>query len=91
MTQKRKQNDSKVCSQCGAPELREVRRTRVHQGIVIENIPATFCPNCGEELYDLATVQLIEQIVAAPEVYAPLLERRSGARGLAAPSFRPAN
>lgn len=75
MTKKRKQDGSKVCSQCGAPELREVRRTRVHQGIVIENIPATFCPNCGEELYELATVRLIEKIVAAPEVYTKLVER----------------
>jgi YgiT-type zinc finger domain-containing protein len=75
MTRKRKQAGSKVCSQCGTPGLREVRRTRVHQGIVIENIPATFCSNCGEELYDLATVQLIEKIVAAPEVYAKMVER----------------
>jgi hypothetical protein len=42
---------------------------------VIENIPATYCLNCGEELYDLATVQLIEQIVAEPTRYAAVAER----------------
>ena len=69
------QAETNRCSQCGSTELRSVRRTRVHQGIVIENIPATFCSNCGEELYDLATVQLLEQIVAAPEVYTQIVER----------------
>jgi YgiT-type zinc finger domain-containing protein len=75
MTAQEVQNNAKICSQCGAPGLREVRRNRVHQDIVIENIPATFCPNCGEELYELATVQLIEQIVAAPEAYTTMIER----------------
>lgn len=64
-----------MCSQCGAAELRQVRRDRVYKGIVIENIPATYCSNCGEELYDLATVELIEKIVAAPEVYATMVKR----------------
>jgi len=75
MTKQELQADAKVCSQCGAPGLREVRRNRVHQDIVIENILATFCTNCGEELYDLATVQLIEQIVAAPEEHTTLVAR----------------
>lgn len=79
MTKKRKQNAARVCSQCGQPGLREVRRSRVHQGVVIENIPATFCPHCGEELYDLATVRMIEQIVAEPEVYTTVVKRRVAA------------
>jgi hypothetical protein len=50
--------------------VRDVWRTRVHKGIVIENIPATHCSNCGEELYDLVTVQTIERIIANPDRYA---------------------
>lgn len=76
MTNKRQPPAAKVCAQCGAPGLRDVRRNRVHKGVVIENIPATFCPNCGAELYDLATVQLIERIVAEPESYTTVVERR---------------
>jgi hypothetical protein len=37
---------------------------------VIENIPATYCTSCGEELYDLATVKAVERIVASPDQYA---------------------
>jgi YgiT-type zinc finger domain-containing protein len=75
MTKPNSQVTAQTCSQCNAAGLREVRRTRVHQGIVIENLPATFCPNCGEELYDLATVELIEKIVATPEAYTQKVER----------------
>ncbi len=75
MTKNRLKGNERICSQCGALGLREVRRTRVHQGIVIENLPATFCSNCGEELYDLETVQLIEKIVAAPDTYTQMVER----------------
>lgn len=79
MNRSKKKNSGKRCSQCGELGLRNVRRTRVHRGVVIENIPATFCPNCGEELYDLATVQAIEQIVAEPERYTTVVERRVAA------------
>lgn len=72
MTKKR--NPYKVCSQCKQRRVRDVRRTRVYKGVVIENIPATHCLNCGEELYDLATMRLIEQIAAAPKQYAKLVE-----------------
>lgn len=56
--------------------LRDVRRNWVQQDVVIENIPAPFCPHCGAELYDLATVQLIERIVAEPESYTTVVEPR---------------
>lgn len=74
MNKKRKRNASKVCDRCRKPGVRDVRRTKVYKGIVIENIPAASCMNCGEELYDLATVQLIEQIVAKPEVYTTMVK-----------------
>jgi len=76
MTRERKQNSGKVCSQCGSPKIRDVRRTRVHFGIVIENIPATYCPDCGEELYDAAAVDFMEKVVAEPEKYSTLVPRR---------------
>jgi len=76
MTKKRKRNADKVCSQCGSPHIRDVRRTRVYKGIVIENIPATYCPDCGEELYDAAAVDQMERIAADPEKYSVLIPRR---------------
>ena len=76
MTKKQKQNAARVCSQCGSARIRDVRRTHVYKGIVIENLPATYCPNCGEELYEAATVDLMEKIAAEPEIYAPLAKRR---------------
>jgi hypothetical protein len=74
MNKKRRKNPLKVCSQCGAKAVCDVRRTEFHDGIVIENVPATYCSNCGEELYDLATVQLIEKILAQPERYTQMVE-----------------
>ncbi len=74
MTKKRKRNPFKVCSRCKAKAVRQVRRTEFHDGIVIENVPSTYCSNCGEELYDLATVQLIEKILAQPERYTTVME-----------------
>jgi hypothetical protein len=48
----------------------------VFKGIVIENLPATYCPDCGEELYEAATVDLMEKIAAEPDKYAPWAKRR---------------
>ena len=76
MTKKRKENSDNVCSQCGSSRIRNVRRTHVFKGIVIENLPATYCPDCGEELYDAATVDLMEKIAAEPDKYAPWAKRR---------------
>jgi YgiT-type zinc finger domain-containing protein len=76
MTKKGEQNTIKACSQCGSQDIRDVRRTRVYLGIVIENIPATYCPNCGEELYDAAAVDMMEKVVADPERYSSLVPRR---------------
>ena len=72
MNKKRRRTNSKICSHCGQTGLLDVLRTRVHKGVVIENIPATYCPNCGEELYDLATVKAVERIVANPDRYAKI-------------------
>ena len=74
MTRKRKQNAMKVCSRCGEIALKDVRRTHVFRGVVIENLPATYCTNCGEELYEAATVDLMEKIAAKPERYAEMVE-----------------
>lgn len=74
MTKKRKPNAQAICSQCGEPTLKTVRRTRVYKGVVIQNLPATYCTNCGEELYEAATVDLMEQIAAQPECYAQMIE-----------------
>lgn len=55
--------------------MKNVRRTRVYKSVVIENLPATCCTNCGEELYDAATVDLMmERIGAEPEHYAQMME-----------------
>jgi YgiT-type zinc finger domain-containing protein len=70
MNKKRRRTDLKICSQCRQPSVLDVLRTRAHKGVVIENIPATYCPNCGEELYDLATMEAVERIVANPDRYA---------------------
>jgi len=51
-----------------------VRRDQFYKGVLIENIPATYCLNCGEELYDLETVRLMEKIAAKPERYAKMVE-----------------
>ena len=69
-------NTTKTCSQCGSQHIRDVRRTRVYSGIVIENIPATYCSNCGEELYDAEAVDLIEKVAAEPERYSSVVPRR---------------
>ena len=52
----------------------EVRRDRLYKGVLIENIPATYCLNCGEELYDLKTVELMDRIAAKPERYTRMVE-----------------
>jgi len=66
----------KTCSQCGSPHIRDVRRTRVLNGIVIENIPATFCPDCGEELYEASAVDFMEKVVSDPDKYSTIVPRR---------------
>ncbi|MBL8189407.1 MAG: YgiT-type zinc finger protein [Acidobacteria bacterium] len=62
------------CSQCGAFEVVPIRRTEFYKGVLIENLPATRCSNCGEELYDLETVRLMEKVAAAPQKYAQMME-----------------
>jgi YgiT-type zinc finger domain-containing protein len=74
MSKKQNQSHKSKCSQCKAVEVIDVRRDRFYKGVLIENIPATYCLNCGEELYDLATVRLMEKIAAKPERYARLVE-----------------
>ncbi|MGH9840234.1 MAG: type II toxin-antitoxin system MqsA family antitoxin [Blastocatellia bacterium] len=73
---KEKQNAANVCSQCGSTKIRAVRRTRVYGDIVIENLPATWCPNCGEELYDVEEVDFIEKVLADPDKYSTWVPRR---------------
>ena len=63
-----------VCSQCGSKHIRDIRRTQIYKGVVIENIPATFCPDCGEELYEAATVRWMEMVAADPQKYARMIE-----------------
>lgn len=67
-------NRKSKCGRCKAVELVAVRRTQFHKGVLIENIPATYCLNCGEELYELETVRLLEKIAAQPKRYARLVE-----------------
>lgn len=74
MTKKYSQNPKSKCGRCKAVEVIEVRRDRFYKGVLIENIPATYCLNCGEELYDLETVELMEKIAAKPERYAQIVE-----------------
>lgn len=65
-----------VCSQCGSTKIRGVRRTRVHGDVVIENLPATWCPDCGEELYDAEVVDFVEKVLADPNKYSTWVPRR---------------
>ena len=62
------------CGRCKAVEVIDVRRNQLFKGVLIENIPATYCLNCGEELYDLATLELMEKIAANPKRYARMVE-----------------
>ena len=42
-----------ICSQCGADAIVNIRKDEFYKGVLIQNLPATYCQNCGEELYDL--------------------------------------
>lgn len=69
------QNQEKTqCGRCKAVEKIAVRRTQFYKGVLIENLPATYCLNCGEELYSLQTVELMEKIAAQPQQYAKMVE-----------------
>lgn len=63
-----------ICSQCGSKHIRDIRRTQVYKGVVIENVPATYCPDCGEELYEAATLRWMEMVAADPQKYARMIE-----------------
>ena len=63
-----------ICSQCGADAIVNIRKDEFYKGVLIQNLPATYCQNCGEELYDLTTVQLMEKIAAKPDVLAERVE-----------------
>ncbi|MBN1419321.1 MAG: type II toxin-antitoxin system MqsA family antitoxin [Planctomycetes bacterium] len=55
------------CEECGAQTEAETTKTTfwVEQGlIVIEDIPARVCPQCGEIYYDDETSVAIQQIIA---------------------------
>ena len=62
------------CGRCQAVEKIAVRRAQFYKGVLIENLPATYCLNCGEELYSLQTVELMEKIAAQPQQYAKMVE-----------------
>lgn len=62
------------CGRCQAVEQIAVRRTQFYKGVLIENLPPTYCLNCGEELYSLRTVELMEQIAQEPRQYAQIVE-----------------
>jgi YgiT-type zinc finger domain-containing protein len=73
MRKQRNQKKTK-CGRCKAVEKIAVRRTQFYKGVLIENLPATYCLNCGEELYSLKTVELMEKIAAQPKRYAKIVE-----------------
>jgi len=59
------------CDECGAETEAEVTKTSfwADQGlIVIEDIPARVCPQCGEIFYDDETSIGIQQIIAGRPV-----------------------
>lgn len=69
------QNEPKTqCGRCKAVEKIAVRRAQFYKGVLMENLPATYCLNCGEELYSLETVELMEKIAAQPQQYAKMVE-----------------
>lgn len=74
VTEKRKEYPALTCSQCGSKRNRNIRRTQVYKGVVLEDVPATYCPDCGEELYDAATVGWMEMVAADPQKYAQMIE-----------------
>jgi YgiT-type zinc finger domain-containing protein len=68
-------NPKKIrCGRCEAVEKVAVRRTQFYKGVLIENLPATYCLNCGEELYSLKTAELMEKIAAQTQQYAKMVE-----------------
>ena len=74
-TVRKPQNQKKTrCGRCQAVEKIAVRRTQFYKGVLIENLPATYCLNCGEELYSLQTAELMEEIATQPKRYAKLVE-----------------
>jgi YgiT-type zinc finger domain-containing protein len=73
MTKQRSQKKTQ-CGRCQAVEKIAVRRTQFYKGVLIENLPATYCLNCGEELYSLQTAELMEEIAAQPKRYAKMVE-----------------
>jgi YgiT-type zinc finger domain-containing protein len=73
MSKQRNQKKTR-CGRCKAVEKIAVRRTQFYKGVLIENLPATYCLNCGEELYSLKTAELMEKIAAQPNRYAKIVE-----------------
>ena len=73
MNKERKQKKIQ-CGRCKAVEKIAVRRTQFYKGVLIENLPATYCLNCGEELYSLKIAELMEKIATQPQRYAKIVE-----------------
>ena len=63
-----------VCGICGKKGARARRVTRTYgKGedlLVIRNIPATSCPNCGEGYFTAETLREVERIRAHHEHFA---------------------
>jgi YgiT-type zinc finger domain-containing protein len=58
-----------ACEFCGANTRQEVVKAVFWGGrgwVAIEDIPARVCVKCGEQFYDEATTEEIQQLVASP-------------------------
>ena len=92
MVQIKEQRQPEVCKQCGSDLHGEyVRSAFWHNNrlVVIEDIPALVCDNCGEQFYDDVTVVMIDLLrgegfqseKARSEMRVPVFSLRDMGRG----------
>ena len=58
-----------LCQECGGETHEDVVKAAFWHDerlIVIEEIPARVCKNCGEQFYDDQTAQKLQSLIAAP-------------------------
>ena len=54
-----------VCDLCGSSLMQQEVTYTIEvdsQWVIIENVPARVCPQCGERLFSLETVERLQQI-----------------------------
>lgn len=64
-------NTEIICSLCGQPTVREVRRTKIvgkgERQVIVENVPMISCRNCGHDYFSIAVAKKLDQIRATSQ------------------------